>query len=426
MRGFVALIVFLFGSLAYAQGPPVVEPVEPKPVAVDATPLPDPIVQEPAVVVEEEKPPKVRGPLGPEWDLDEYLLWWLKPQTVPTMLLGRRGQGVPILNQPMTTVLIGGDLKAQDHSGGRFLGGWALDEDQNIGFEYNYFFLGSRSLTQAYASNGGAGDMSLARPFLSPVDGSNQSFSVAEVGVSSGRFEMVASSRVQGAEINGVTNIWAGCQFRFDGILGFRFLQVNEGLRIAQRTNEVNPFPIFGGPVGFFPPNVPLVSVVDIVDQIDGHNIFYGGQIGIRADWRRGPVFVEAIGKVAFGQTNETVMINGVQAVNVDGNSTSGHGGYYAQSTNSGRYTNSVFAVLPEVSVRTGWQYKATRWYVGYNFLYLSQLARPGDQIDERLFPPSRTFGVAESRLATTFPEFKFKQSDFWAQGLLLGVELRY
>ena len=84
MRGFVALTVFLGGALAFGSDPPVVEPVEPKPVAVDATPLPDPIVQEPVVVVEDEKPPKVRGPLGPEWDLDEYLLWWVKPQTVPT------------------------------------------------------------------------------------------------------------------------------------------------------------------------------------------------------------------------------------------------------------------------------------------------------------------------------------------------------
>jgi len=423
----------LWATFTRADEPPIVERVEPPLPAVEAAPVP-PTITEPPEVICDVKPDKPIGPLGPKWDSDEFILWWLKPQSIPTLLIGRPGQGVPLVNQLNTTVLVGGELKSQDHAGGRFMGGWAVDNDETIGIEFSYFFLGSRSLTQSYSSAGGAGDSTLARPYRSVVDGSPQSFPVAEVGVSSGRFEMVASSRVQGAEANAFTHLWAGGQFRLDGIVGFRFLQVNEGIRIAQRTNEVIGYsygwldeivnidsPSF--PVGGF---LTSTQVVDIVDQIDGHNIFYGVQIGLRADWSRGPVFVESIGKVALGQTNEVIKINGVQVVNVDGVPTSGPGGFYAQSTNSGRFTKSVFAVLPELTVRTGWQYKTSRWFVGYNFLYLSRLARPGDQIDEQLIPPSRTFGIAESRIATPHPILPFRQSDFWAQGLVIGAELRY
>lgn len=430
IRSAIVGAILLSGTTAAADGPQNVEPVEPKPAVVEALPLPDTVTDEPAVVVEE-KPTKPRGPLGPEWDCDEYLLWWLKPQSIPPMLIGGPGQAVPLFNQPNTTLLIGGELRSQDHSGARFVGGWSLDSDETIGIELSYFFLGSRSLTQAFASPGAAGDRNLARPYLSPIDDSRQSFSVAQIGWSSGRLEMVASSRVQGAEANAMSYLGGGSQFRFDGIIGFRFLQVNEGIRIGQRTNETWGYPIAdlpaavvnGGPIQNA---VYSSSVTDIVDQIDGHNIFYGGQIGIRSDWKRGPVFVETIGKVAFGQTNEVVKINGVQVVTIDGVATSGPTGFYGQQSISGRFTQSVFAVMPELTIRTGCQYKSSRWFVGYNFLYLSRLARPGDQIDERLFPPSRTFGLNESLVPTIYPQLHFTQSDFWAQGITIGAEMRY
>jgi putative beta barrel porin BBP7 len=209
-------------------------------------------------------------------------------------------------------------------------------------------------------------------------------------------------------------------------------LQVNEGLRIAHRTNEVSPLfynlwleeEVINGIRSL--PLPSLVTVTDYVDQIDGHNIFYGGQIGMRADWQRGSGFVELIGKVAFGQTNEVVKINGVTVRNADGNTTSAPGGFFAQSTNSGRFTQSVFAVVPELTVRTGVFYGSSRLYVGYNFLYLSRLVRPGDQIDRALLPPPANFGVAESQVFTPHPELNIKQSDFWAQGLMIGWEVRY
>jgi len=53
--------------------------------------------------------------------------------------------------------------------------------------------------------------------------------------------------------------------------------------------------------------------------------------------------------------------------------------------------------------------------FVGYNFLWVSDVARPGDQID-RVFDP----------VGATRPVVPFNQTTFWAQGINFGVQLRY
>ena len=53
---------------------------------------------------------------------------------------------------------------------------------------------------------------------------------------------------------------------------------------------------------------------------------------------------------------------------------------------NIGRYTQSKFAVVPEAGVKIGYHLTPNlRLAVGYNFLYLSSVLRPGDQIDTGL-----------------------------------------
>jgi hypothetical protein len=67
------------------------------------------------------------------------------------------------------------------------------------------------------------------------------------------------------------------------------------------------------------------------------------------------------------------------------------------------------------------------RVFVGYDFLYWSDVARPGDQADPRIDParvpalggPGRTAG-------TTHTPSAIQESDFWAQGLHVGAEFRY
>jgi hypothetical protein len=64
----------------------------------------------------------------------------------------------------------------------------------------------------------------------------------------------------------------------------------------------------------------------------------------------------------------------------------------------------------------------------GYSCLWVSTLARAGEQIDPVVnvtqFPILSGNGPLVGPAAR--PEFRFDQTDFWAQGLNLALELRW
>jgi hypothetical protein len=87
------------------------------------------------------------------------------------------------------------------------------------------------------------------------------------------------------------------------------------------------------------------------------------------------------------------------------------------------------FAIVPELGLKVGYQLThQLRFYAGYDLLYISKVLRPGDQID-RGINVSQTVQstIAGNAAATgTRPAFAFADSDFWAQGINLGLEFRY
>ena len=91
-------------------------------------------------------------------------------------------------------------------------------------------------------------------------------------------------------------------------------------------------------------------------------------------------------------------------------------------------HTKDQFTVVPEVGLKLGCQITSfLRLDVGYTFLWMSDVARPGNQIDTTVnrtqVPSSLAFGplVGPAR-----PAFTFRESDFWAHGVSLGLECRY
>jgi hypothetical protein len=164
-------------------------------------------------------------------------------------------------------------------------------------------------------------------------------------------------------------------------------------------------------------------------DRFNANNNFYGAQAGLRASYDNTRLFLNATGKVALGSTVERVSVNGGTFTDAGGFA-SAPGAYLTQLTNIGTLSQGHFAVVPELNLNFG--VRITPWasiVVGYSFLYVSSVARPGDQID-RVINPSQAAAITGNFSGTLSgparPALILRDTDFWAQGLNFGLQFRY
>ncbi|MBN9122831.1 MAG: BBP7 family outer membrane beta-barrel protein [Planctomycetes bacterium] len=378
-------------------------PAEPKPVAPVELPQ-----------IKSVPPEHPRGPLGPGWDDFQLLYWWPTRQPLPPLAYGSRGGRPDQLN----ALLLGGHaIDSQPSAGGRFTLGWSVNTAETTGLEVTYLFLGTRTFHQNVRSFDGGPAAAFGLPYTNAATGASEILTLARPGFADSALTAYTSVRVQGWEVNSVSNVLDERCVKLNALIGWRYFQVHEGARLEQiRFRNTGP----GG-------------VVRTADQFDAHNRFNGGQLGLQADVRRGVVFCEMTAKVAFGQTYEVVKNEGAtlfQPFGIGGPVTQAYGGsgLYVQPSNAGRTANGVFAVVPEGTFKFGFRLgDAGRLYVGYSFIYLSDAVRPGDQIDRTLNPSQVPLvsGTAPV-LGADRPARLFNRSDFWAQGLIIGLETRY
>jgi Putative beta barrel porin-7 (BBP7) len=240
----------------------------------------------------------------------------------------------------------------------------------------------------------------------------------------SGVTQAKLSSFLQGAEVDGVFGGTHGNWYRTDLLAGFRWLELNETLGISQFDSATISTTGLSGQ-----PNDVTSMTLDVSlsreERFRTENNFYGGQLGGRVEFNRDRFFVNLLGKVGLGVMHEEVAISGetvtagalsltqrsgvTQNLSLAGTAPS----WLVQPTNAGVYSRDRFAVVPEATVRVGYQMTTNlRASLGYTFLYCSEVVRPGDQIDVAQGPGH--------------PTFAFHGTDFWAQGLDLQLEFRY
>jgi hypothetical protein len=96
----------------------------------------------------------------------------------------------------------------------------------------------------------------------------------------------------------------------------------------------------------------------------------------------------------------------------------------FALPTNIGITSRNEFAVIPEFQLQVSYDFTPNlRAFAGYNYLYWSEVVRPGDQIDRVVNASQRQGGVL---LGAARPQPRFESTDFWAQGLNVGMQVRY
>jgi hypothetical protein len=173
-----------------------------------------------------------------------------------------------------------------------------------------------------------------------------------------------------------------------------------------------------------FSATAPDGSVLAFDDHFGTRNQFWGGNVGARGELRFGGFSVGVSAEVALGDMHESVSVNGQTTFASSAGGFQNAGGFFAQPSNSGRHTADVFAVVPEVGVQLGYDLtRHVRVFGGYDFLYVSDVVRPGDQIDRRI-NPSQFLG--RGLVGPPLPAPAFNHTDFWAQGLTFGLALRY
>ena len=160
--------------------------------------------------------------------------------------------------------------------------------------------------------------------------------------------------------------------------LGYRSFNLTDEVTIGEDLTSL------GGPG-----RVPAGFRFRITDRFRTENNFHGGVIGIAAERRFSPLFVGVRASVALGGNQQITDIAGSTVITPTGGVPQTlAGGLLALPSNIGHHERTAFAVMPQVGVRAGAQLTDyARVYVGYDFLYLSNVLRAGDQIDPRVNP---------------------------------------
>lgn len=352
----------------------------------------------------------------------EYLLWWTRGMHLPPLVVGdvATAANPGVLGNGTAKLLSGNDNTSDGpSSGGRFTLGVALDHDGIFSLEGSFFFLAPNNGNALFSSNNFP---VLARPFFDINDNIATNEFAAFPGIATGTVRVVTDSTLLGAEANLKALLWCGCNYQFNGLIGFRFLDLNEGVRITE--NSVVQTPVAVGANLLTPGDTSTVY-----DSFATHNRFYGGQIGASGEWGLGRFSLEGSVKLGFGVTQETVDIEGGQRINfTDGKTQTYVGGLYAVPSNIGTHSQNQFGFVPEICLKLNYQLtEHVTLFVGYDFLFWSSVLRPGDQIDQKLnvneVPNS---GGSPKAAPTLHPVVPYQGSSYWAQGATAGVLFRY
>ncbi len=398
---------------------------------VSAPPAPGPVIGDPGMGYSSPCCPDPCGPVLGScfYASGEYLMWWIRDSELPPLVTTSNPvESLGVIGLPGTAVLFGGGtVDNGERSGGRYTLGWWCDPCSLCGIEGSYLFLGDSSVTFAASSSGVP---VLARPFFNINIGLEDAELIANPPIAAipnlvplaGQVRVDLSSQLWGAELNLRKNLLSGascwgCTYRLDFLGGYRHLSLDEELSIQESLRVPANSPQFAG-AGFL-----------ITDLFTTENHFNGGQIGSLLDFRWGPWSLDLRTKLALGATRQIAEINGATVFTQPGQSPRlSTGGLLALPTNIGHYTRDVFSVVPELGLNVGYQCTpCLRLFVGYTFIYWSNVARPGEQIDREINPSQLPrFNGSGGLAGAARPAFTFKDNDFWVQGINFGLEYRY
>src|SRR5262249_2194102 len=358
----------------------------------------------------------------------EFLLWTTRGFHLPPLVTtaspfdpeGTRGA----LGFGTTQLLFGNENTTGGlRPGARVTLGYNLDPCGLCAIEGNFFFLARKNDGAFFNSND---TPVIARPFFNVNTGQQDRELTTAPGAlagdvfqATGNLAVNTSSSLLGAELNNRWLLWTECNFEVSGLVGFRYLDLHDQLSIEENVTLQRDIPGVAR----------AGDQIFVFDHFNTRNQFYGGQIGIDAEWRRGRWYLETGVKCAFGVTHQSLDINGGQRItSVNGGGQNFTGGPLALPSNTRHLPPARFGPLPHLHPKLGYNVtENVRVFVGYDFLYWSSVLRPGDQIDLALdanaVPNSGAPFPAAGQVRPVVP---FRTTGYWATGMNAGIEIRY
>lgn len=351
-------------------------------------------------------------PTPPYWLNSSFLLWYMKKQPL----------NVPVVTNGSSSLLGNQAFSDSSFNGLRLdLGAW-LNEATTFGVELSFLavFEGSPR------NNVSAQTTLLERPYFDVATGLSKTLPIAVPGSTAGSITAGANGLLIGGEFNFLSRIYRNHEYEsIDLILGFRNLDLLENIGIGSTTSIITGNGSFAGQTFLAP------GTLNVSDAIKASNCFNGAQIGARAQTGGAGVTFSGYGKLAFGVMNEDITRTGYSVAagpTLVPPLQSTTGGFFVTRTNSGSQSHNFFAVIPEIGMNLGLEVTSCMSLgIGYSILYVSNVARPGDQIspfiNSHTIPTSPTFQAPPAGEASTRV---FQTSDYWAQGLNFSVNFKF
>ncbi len=348
----------------------------------------------------------------------EYLLWYVPGQSAPPLVTTSSPQFNGIIGQGNTRVLYGnGELATALQSGGRFWGNYWMPCSR-WGIDGGIWFLGTTSTN--FTTDSSANPL-IARPFVRADTGQNFSELTAFPGLATGSININNTTNVWGSEVSARRMISGNTSSRLDGLIGFKNMNLSENLTITEQFQRV-PGTLSG--IG-----APGALSGTVQDAFATQNYFYGVNLGLVGEVRRGRWFANGRATVGLGQVYQYAQINGGQTINnANGTTSQTAGGLLALSNaNIGSYSETHFGVMPEVGLTLGFYITQNlRFGIGYNLLYLNNVIRPANLIDTNLDAtkiPNFPLNPAPAPLTTNRPSAQpFRTTDIAIQGLTFSL----
>ena len=355
------------------------------------------------------------APMGSEsrWSVSaEALFAWFKSSPTPVPIITDSYVDAPGVN----VFLGGGSVDTNPNAGFKLTGAYRIDS--RLGVELSGFYIPTRRTSSSVSSTGEPGSIDLLLPFFDVTINQENVTEISFWPEYRGSAQATLSNNLGGGELNATWAMPPSDGWRVDLLGGVRFLQLSESYTITTSSP-------------YNPPNP--VDIWNTTDAFDARNRFLGVQVGARAAYDQGPWVSSVSGKLALGSMQQRVSVNGYLETNDYNNygpTQTFSGGYFALPTNSGDHSRNTFAVVPEIGLNVGYRLtpQATV-FVGYSFLYMSSVARPGEQIDRNI-NPTQTASYGNDPPVTPVgpaqPTFSFHTTDFWAQTLSIGLAYRF